>query len=136
MSNRFVLFIFSVWLHAKLERWHNIVFRDFCYSYDVAEGIIRALYFGTGRGFVNLGSGVETTIRDLVETLHEVVPFNYVFDDTKPSGFPRRVMDISYAKELIDYDPQTNLLEGLTETWEWFMEHKEEYLNRKNYFNE
>ena len=111
--------------------------RDFAYSRDVAEGIILALYHGTGNHpFVNLGSGQGYTIRELVETLNSFLDFNYHFDTTKPSGFPKRVMDISLAKDVIDYNPATSLLEGLKETWEWFVENRDEYLKKKNYFKE
>jgi GDP-L-fucose synthase len=111
--------------------------RDFAYSRDVAEGIILALYHGTGNHpFVNLGSGKGFTIKELVETLHEFLDFNYRFDTTKPSGFPKRVMDISLAKKVIDYNPSTSLFDGLKETWEWFIENQDEYLKKKNYFSE
>lgn len=110
--------------------------RDMAFSRDVAEGVILALHFGTGDGFVNLGSGTGITIRQLVETLHDVVPFNYEFDISKPSGFPRRVMDISKAREKLGYNPATSLEDGLRETWDWFIAHENEYLRRQNYFAE
>lgn len=110
--------------------------RDFAFSRDVAEGVVLALYHGTGGGFVNLGSGTGVSIRELVETLHSFLPFNYEFDASKPSGFPRRVMDISRASELIGYNPATSLIDGLNETWEWFVENQDEYLKKKNYFKE
>jgi len=111
--------------------------RDFAYSRDVAEGIILALYHGTGDyPFVNLGSGKGYTIKELVETLHEFLDFNYRFDTSKPSGFPKRVMDISVAKKIIDYNPSTSLLGGLKETWDWFTENQDDYLRKKNYFSE
>ena len=111
--------------------------RDFAYSRDVAEGIILALYQGTGNHpFVNLGSGQGYTIRELVKTLNSFLDFNYHFDTTKPSGFPRRIMDISLAKDVINYNPTTSLQEGLKETWEWFVENQDEYLKKKNYFSE
>jgi len=110
--------------------------RDFAYSRDVAEGVILALHYGTGSGFVNLGSGKGVSIKELVETLHTFLDFNYRFDTTKSSGFPRRVMDISLAQKLINYDPGTSLLEGLKLTWDWFIGNQEEYLKKKNYFKE
>ncbi len=109
--------------------------RDFAYCRDVAEGIILALYYGTkDHPFVNLGSGKGYTIKELVETLHGFLDFNSFFDTTKPSGFPKRVMDISLARELIDYNPTTSLQDGLKETWEWFINNTDEYLKKKNYF--
>ena len=111
--------------------------RDFAYSRDVAEGVVLALYHGTGdQPFVNLGSGMGYTIKELVVTLHEFLDFNYEFDTSKPSGFPKRVMDISLAKKIINYNPGTSLLDGLKETWEWFIENQDEYLKKKNYFSE
>ena len=110
--------------------------RDFAYSLDVAEGIILALHYGTVSGFVNLGSGKGVSIKALVETLHMFLDFNYRFEPTKSSGFPRRVMDISLAQKLIGYHPSTSLLDGLKLTWGWFMENKDEYLKKKNYFKE
>lgn len=110
--------------------------RDFAYSRDVAEGIILALHYGTKSHFVNLGSGRGYSVKKLVETLNSFIDFNYEFDTTKLSGFPKRVMDISLAKELIHYNPKTSLLEGLKETWDWYVKNQDEYLNKKNYFKE
>lgn len=109
--------------------------RDFAYSKDVAEGVILALYHGTKSGFINLGSGKGVTVKELVETLRSFIDFNYKFDTTKSSGFPRRIMDISLARE-IDYNPTTSLLDGLKETWDWFLKNQDEYLKKKNYFKE
>jgi GDP-L-fucose synthase len=108
--------------------------RDIVYSRDVAEGVVLALHHGTGGRYVNLGGGRGYTVRELVETLHGFLGFNYQFDASKPSGFPRRVMDISLAKELIGYNPMTSLLDGLKETWNWYINNREEYLKKKNYF--
>jgi len=110
--------------------------RDFAFSRDVAEGVILALYHGTGGGFVNLGSGRETSVRELVETLQSFLDFRYEFDAGKPSGFPKRVMDITQARRRIGYDPTTPLAEGLKLTWEWFLGHRDEYKQKKNYFRE
>lgn len=108
--------------------------RDFAYSRDVAEGVILALHHGTGSDFVNLGSGRGYSIRELVETLNSFLDFNCVFDTSKPSGFPRRVMDISLARDRLGYDPATSLLDGLKLTWQWYMENQDEHLSKQNYF--
>jgi GDP-L-fucose synthase len=108
--------------------------RDFAFSRDVALGVIQALYYGTRGDFVNIGSGEGYTVKQLVETLNEFIDFEYEFDTSKPSGFPKRVMDISRAKEWINYKPQTSLRDGLELTWNWFMNNRNEYLKRQNYF--
>lgn len=108
--------------------------RDFAYSRDIAEGVILALFYGTNSGFANLGSGRGYSIKELVETLNGFIDFNYKFDTTKSSGFSKRVMDISLAKKLIHYNPSTSLLDGLKETWDWFVSNHDQYSNRHNYF--
>ncbi len=110
--------------------------RDFAYSRDVAEGVILALYYGTRGTYINLGSGHGVSIKELVETLHSFINFNYMFDTSKPSGFPKRIMDISRARDWIGYEPTTSLSEGLNETWSWFIKNQDEYLQKKNYFTD
>lgn len=108
--------------------------RDFAYSRDVAEGCILALHHGTKGRFVNLGSGKGVTIKELVETLRTFLDFNYQFDPTKPAGFPKRIMDITLAREMIGYNPDTSLRDALKATWDWFITHQDEYLKKQNYF--
>lgn len=108
--------------------------RDIAYSKDVATGVIQALHHGTGDGFVNLGSGTGVSVRQLVEALRKVVDFEYEFDTTKSSGFPRRVMDIAKARKLIGYDPGTPLEVGLRETWEWYLANQNEHEKKVNFF--
>jgi len=108
--------------------------RDFAFSKDVAEGVILALYYGTDSKYINLGSGKGYSIKELIETLNEFIDFNYEFDTTKSSGFPKRVMDISLAKKVIKYEPSTSLRDGLEQTWNWFKVNSDEYKLKKNYF--
>jgi GDP-L-fucose synthase len=108
--------------------------RDFAFSGDVALGTLQALVHGTRGDFVNLGSGVGYTVRQLLETLQEFIDFDFVFDPSKPSGFPRRVMDIGRAREWIGYSPSVSLREGLERTWNWYRNHQDEYLKKQNYF--
>lgn len=110
--------------------------RDFAFSEDVADGILLAAEKGTRGSFVNLGSGVGYSVRDLVETLQQFIDFDVEFDSSLPSGFLKRVMDISRAQDWLGYEPRTTLREGLEKTWTWFLEHGDEYLRRKNYFVE
>jgi len=108
--------------------------RDFAFSRDVAEGVILALFHGTKAGFLNLGSGRGYSIKELVDAMHEVAEFEHEFDVTKPAGAPKRVMDITRAKNEIGYNPTTSLSDGLKETWTWFLSHQDEYLSKKDYF--
>lgn len=111
------------------------VIRDFCYSKDAAEGIILALYHGTNGKYINIGSGTGISIRELVETLSSFIDFKYEFDTSKSSGFPKRVMDISLAQKILSFNPTTSLVEGLQQTWEWYINNHDEYIKKKNYFH-
>jgi GDP-L-fucose synthase len=108
--------------------------RDFLHSTDAAIGIILACIRGTDGKPINLGCGYGITIKNLVETLQEVTPFKSFFDTTKPSGFPRRIMDMSYAEQRIGFVPQISLKQGLSQVWEWFSKNQSEHLNKQNYF--
>lgn len=110
--------------------------REFAYSEDVADGIIRALHHGTGGEVVNLGTGIGTSVRELVETLAQVVDFRFEFDPSKPAGFPERVMDIEKARTTLGYEPRVNLAEGLRRTWQWFCENSDEHRRKMDYFRE
>jgi GDP-L-fucose synthase len=109
--------------------------RDFAYAADVADGIILTIVKGTGNfDFLNLGSGNGYTIKELVETLSEIVSFNYRFDKTKDSGFPKRIMNIDNAKKILGYSPEVSLKEGLKETWSWYINNSVQNKKRHNYF--
>jgi GDP-L-fucose synthase len=58
----------------------------------------------------------------------------YKFDTSKPSGFPRRIMDIKNAKRILNYNPQFSLKQGLQETWNWYCKNQDENYLRHSYF--
>ena len=107
--------------------------RDIAFSEDIAEGIILAILKGTG-GYVNLGSGSGVSIRELVETMQQIVPFEYAFDPSKPSGKKEKLLNLEKAKNILGYEPQTSLKAGLAKTWAWFLQHGEEHTKKQNYF--
>lgn len=96
--------------------------REFLYVDDAAEGIVLASESYDGRAPVNLGSGYEISIRDLVVLIAEATGFDgeIVWDETKPDGQPRRVLDVSRALELFGFRARTDFKEGLRRTVEWY----------------
>jgi len=96
--------------------------REFLYVDDAAEGILRAAEELEDPVPVNLGTGQEITIRNLIELIAELTGFrgNIVWDDTKPDGQPRRCLDTSLADELLDWQAKVGFREGLTQTIEWY----------------
>lgn len=107
--------------------------REFLYVEDAAEGILLAAEHYDGSEPVNLGSGHEISIKDLVHTISRLTGFSgqLVWDTTKPNGQPRRVLDTSRAKEYFGFQAQTNFEDGLRQTIEWYREHLEKGVSGK-----
>jgi len=76
--------------------------------------------------FVNLGTGVDITIRELAEAVKEVVGFEgeLVFDTTKPDGTMRKLLDVSRMKSL-GWEAKVSLRDGIEKTYEWFLKHQD-----------
>lgn len=98
--------------------------REFLYVEDASEGITLAMERYDKSDPVNLGSGFEISIKDLVETIARHVGFEgrIIWDTTKPDGQPRRRLDTSRAEQEFGFKAQTNFEEGLRRTVEWYRE--------------
>lgn len=96
--------------------------RDFVYAGDVAEGFLLAAERYSHPELVNLSSGVETSIRELAETLQELTGFQgeIVWDASQPDGQLRRCFDVSKAKTDLGFEARTSLREGLLKTVSWY----------------
>jgi GDP-L-fucose synthase len=72
---------------------------------------------------INVGTGVDCTIRELAETMKRVVGFDgeLVFDASKPDGTPRKLMDVSRLKAL-DWESKISIEHGLEQTYSWFLQ--------------
>jgi GDP-L-fucose synthase len=99
--------------------------REFLYADDCAEGLMLAADRYDGAEPVNLGTGVETTIRELAELIAELTGFEgeIVWDPSMPNGQPRRRLDTSRARELFGFEAKTPLREGIARTIAWYREH-------------
>ncbi len=102
--------------------------REFLYVKDAAEGILDATERYDASDPVNLGSGEEISIRELVEVIAEETGFegDIEWDTSKPDGQPRRKLDTTRAKERFDWEASTDFREGLRETIAWYEAHRDE----------
>ena len=100
--------------------------REFLYSVDTAHAILDMAERVNESGPFNLGTGVETTIKELVETIGNLTEFDgdIVWDTSKPDGQPRRFYDMSKFENALGYIPSTSLVDGLKETIEWYLGNK------------
>lgn len=102
--------------------------REFLYVEDCAEGIALATERYDKPDPVNLGSGMEISIMDLVHLIADLVGFRgeIKWDTTKPNGQPRRCLDVSRAEQEFGFRAQTPFREGLRRTIEWYRTHRAE----------
>lgn len=96
--------------------------REFLYVDDCAEGIVRAAERMDDPDPVNLGTGIEITIRDLVTLIARLTGFTgrIEWDATKPDGQPRRCLDTRRAEQMLGFKAKVAFDEGLRRTIEWY----------------
>jgi GDP-L-fucose synthase len=96
--------------------------REFLFVDDCVEGLALAAERYEGADPVNLGNGVETSIRELAETIAHVTGFEgeIVWDTSMPNGQPRRQLDASRAEALFGFRARTPLREGIERTVAWY----------------
>jgi len=100
--------------------------RDLLYVEDAVKGVLASLKPEGQNEVFNLGSGKETSIRELVASISAVVGFEgeLIYDTTKPGGAPRRALDGTKAKERLGFEPQVKLSDGLAATFSWYLENR------------
>jgi GDP-L-fucose synthase len=96
--------------------------REFLHVDDVADACVFLMTRSDAPDLVNIGSGQETTIRELAEAVKETVGFRgeLRFDSSKPDGTPRKLLDVSRLSGL-GWRPRIGLREGLSSTYPWFV---------------
>ena len=98
--------------------------REFLYAPDCAEAIKLSIETDISPTPINIGTGKEIKICDLIETICDIMGYDgdVLYDTTKPDGQPRRCLDTSKAEQLLGFKAQTSLQNGLTHTIKWFKE--------------
>lgn len=97
--------------------------REFLYAPDCAEAIRLAIEKNVGPEPINIGTGNEIKIVDLVEEIANQMNFggSILFDSTKPDGQPRRCLDTTRAETLLGFKANTDFQTGLKQTIQWFL---------------
>jgi GDP-L-fucose synthase len=99
--------------------------REFLYSTDAAQGIVMGTQRYNEPEPVNLGTGYEISIYDLVTLICELMEFEgeIVWETDKPNGQPRRCLDTERAKQAFAFTAQMDFKEGLKTTIDWYRQH-------------
>ncbi|MFH4803755.1 GDP-L-fucose synthase [Vibrio diabolicus] len=111
--------------------------REFLYVDDMAAASVHVMELDSETyqantqpmlSHINVGTGVDCTIREMAETMAKVVGFEgeVVFDCTKPDGTPRKLMDVSRLSDL-GWRYQVDLEVGLTKTYQWFLANQDNF---------
>ena len=97
--------------------------REFLYIDDLAEACYTCMQKYDSEEIINVGSGVDVTIKELTEMIADVVGYTgkIVWDTSKPNGTPRKVLNVDKIKSL-GWEPTLELKEGLRKTFEWYKE--------------
>ena len=99
--------------------------REFLYSQDAALGIVMGTQFYNDPEPVNLGTGYEISIRDLIELICELMEFegDIIWETQQPNGQPRRCLDTTRAKQAFGFTAQVDFRQGLRHTIDWYRQH-------------
>ena len=107
----------------KVEIWGSgNQYRELMFVDDMADATLYAADNYDGDSFINIGVGIDYTIRELSETIQKVVGYEgeLFFDTSKPDGMFRKVLDVSNFNNL-GWESKISLEKGLTLTYEWFL---------------
>ncbi len=96
--------------------------REWGYVEDAAEGIVIAMEKYDDIDILNLGEGEGYTIRDVAEMIREAVGWEgeFLFDPNRPDGAPRKILDVSKMRKVLDWEPKTPIREGIKRAVEWY----------------
>lgn len=105
--------------------------RDFVYAGDVASGLLGAAERISQNDIINLSSGIETSVKEVVALLQEITGFpgKICWNASRPDGQLHRRFDTSKARNLLGWQASTSLRDGLKVTVDWYRAHRQEARN-------
>jgi UDP-glucuronate 4-epimerase len=102
--------------------------RDYTYVDDTVQGVLSAInYDQSSFEIINLGNNYAVSLKDLIADIEEIIGKKAIINQQpeQPGDVPRTFADISKAKRLLNYQPKTELKEGLKKFYDWFLKNKE-----------
>ncbi len=99
--------------------------REFLFTEDLADALVFLMTAYSDEAPINVGTGMEVTIRDLAEAIAAAMGYDgdFVFDATKPDGVPRKLMDSSRIRAM-GWQARTRLDEGLRAAYAWYLDNR------------
>jgi len=101
--------------------------REWGYVEDAAEAIVIAMEKYNDIEVMNIGEGKGYTIKKIAYLIKDVVCWDgkFEFDTSMPDGAPKKIMDISKVKSVLDWTPKTDIKSGIKKAVEWYMTNKD-----------
>ena len=96
-------------------------YREFLYVDDMADACVYVMFDSDTTDLLNIGTGEDLTIREAAEMVAEVVGYGgeVVWDDSKPDGTPRKVLDVNRVAAL-GWKPRLSFQDGVSKSYDWF----------------
>ena len=119
--------------HAPVKLWGTgKPMREFLFVDDLADAVLFALENKLNHHLYNVGTGRDITIEELAQKIQKITGHEgeIIWDSSKPDGTPRKVMEVSKLKNL-GWSPKISLEQGIEETYQWFLENREEIREMK-----
>ena len=110
--------------HSAVTLWGSgTPMREFLFVDDLAQAVVYALEHKLNYHLYNVGSGKDVTIKELAKIIHKIIGHHgdIIWDNTKPDGTPRKLMDISKMNAM-GWQYNTELESGIQKTYDWFLE--------------
>lgn len=100
--------------------------REFLHVDDLADAVIFLMNNYDGAGILNIGTGEDLSIKELAETISEIIGFKgeIIWDTSKPDGTPRKLLDVSLINQ-IGWKHKIDFKEGIKNTYQWFLDNLE-----------
>lgn len=115
--------------HSPVTLWGSgNPMREFLFVDDMAEAVVFALENKLPEFLYNVGTGLDLRIKDLAEVIRKIIGHNgeIIWDDSKPDGTPRKLLDVSKIHQL-GWNHKVNLEEGIQKTYNWFIANEDNY---------
>jgi GDP-L-fucose synthase len=112
--------------NVPVELWGSgTPMREFLFVDDLAEAVLFLVENKLNDHLYNVGTGTDVTIKDLALLIQKITGHQgeIIWDDTKPDGTPRKVLDVSKLKAL-GWNAKVDLVSGIQKTYDWFLEHQ------------
>jgi GDP-L-fucose synthase len=96
--------------------------REWGYVVDATEGIVRAMEIYDDIDVMNIGEGRGYTIREIADLIRDSAEWkgDFIYDSTKPDGAPKKILDVTMMKRVLEWEPKTDLRTGIRTTIYWY----------------